>query len=125
MVLLLLLQLLSHLLHALQMVLWKQPSLPHVEAIVLQARNQWSKSTLSPGKLEDVTLLRSYESYRDWQMIADKAFPIYGRQDSSKQKSAAQLRARYQQIKPKRKPRLDSAILAEWLAPPNEQDDDE
>ena len=81
------------------------------------------ETTLAPGTLEDRTLLRSYESYRDWQIIGDKVFPIYG-QDSAKQKSAAQLRARYQQLKPKRQPRLDSAILAKWLAAPNEQDDE-
>jgi lysine-specific histone demethylase 1 len=73
-----------------------------------------------PGKQEDRTLLRSYDSYRDWKIIGQNVFPVYGQ--DSKQKSEAQLRARYQQLKPKRQPRLDSAILAKWLAP-NEHDE--
>ena len=69
-------------------------------------------------KQDDRTLVRSYESFRDWQVIEDKIFPVYGT-NPKKRKTTGQLRARYQQLKGK-KPRLDSAILSPWLPPKEE-----
>ena len=67
-------------------------------------------------KLEDRTLVRSYESFRDWQVIDDKVFPVYGA-SPEKNKSIAQLRSRYQQLQTKNKPRMDASILSSWVVP--------
>lgn len=74
---------------------------------------------LGRGNQEDRTLVRSYESFRDWQVIDEKVFPVYGA-DPNKKKSTAQLRARFQQLKAKKR-RLDSRILSTWVVPKEQQ----
>lgn len=67
------------------------------------------------GSQEDRSLVRSYESCHNWQLVQSKVLPVYG-DESGKSKSEAQLRARYQELK-KTKLWLDPSITKDWLAP--------
>jgi hypothetical protein len=73
------------------------------------------------GSQENRSLVRSFESCHNWHLVQSKALPVYG-DESGESKSEAQLRARYQELKEKKKPRLDPSIVKDWLAPSVKRD---
>jgi hypothetical protein len=73
---------------------------------------------------QDRSLVRSYESCRNWQLVQTKVLPVFGNdyckpKDENKniQTDIQQLQARYQELREK-KPRLDPDIVGKWLVAP-------
>jgi lysine-specific histone demethylase 1 len=77
-------------------------------------------TTIGYTSQQDRSLVRSYESCRNWQLVQTKVLPVFGNdckpKDENKniQTEIQQLQARYQELREK-KPRLDPAIVNEWL----------